>query len=71
MEKFGYGTMVTQVSLCEGPKPNISVICGFLNPKGPLFIHFIIQKFFKRTRNMETFLENTSFANMGIKKYGE
>ena len=28
------------VLLCEGPKPNMSMISGFLNPKEPLFNRF-------------------------------
>ena len=34
------------VSLREGPKPNISVISGFLDPWDPLFMDFNIQKYF-------------------------
>ena len=32
--------------LCAGPKPNISIISGFLTPRGPLFMDFNIPKYY-------------------------
>ena len=38
------------VLLCEEPKPNISMISGFLRPGEPLFIEFIIPNYFNIIR---------------------
>ena len=45
------------VLLCEGQKPNISMISAFLNPWSPVFMDFInIPNDFKKIRkSMETF----------------
>ena len=39
------------VLLLQRTKPNISMISGFVNPWSPIFIHFIIPKYFTKSRN--------------------
>ena len=63
MDKFWFDKM--SVLLCEGPKPPNSMISGFLNPSGPLLIDLNLPNYLTKymSENMETFLENTFFAN--------
>ena len=59
------------VLLCEGPKPNISMISGFLSPGEPLSTDLNIPKYFKKYKNnMETFSENIIFINLKLLKIG-
>ena len=50
------------VLLCEGPKPNISMISGFLSRGEPLYMDLNIPKYFKTyKRNMGTFFKHIIF----------
>ena len=57
------------VLLCEGPKPNISMISVFLTPGEPVFMDFnILNSFKKYQKLMETCVQHIIFANMRIQK---
>ena len=38
--------------LCEGPKPNMFMISGLLNPREPLFMLFNMPNYFKNLRKV-------------------
>ena len=50
------------VILCEGPKPNISMISGFLEPWSPVFMAFIIPKILQR--KFEKIWEHLKFLHI-------
>ena len=43
-DQFG---LIKLALLCEGPKPNISMISGFVDPWDSLFLDLNIPKYFK------------------------
>ena len=54
------------VLLSEGPKPNISMISGFLTPREPLFIDLKIPKDFKKYKKYGNVFKHIIFTNMRI-----
>ena len=61
---FWFNTI--SILLCEGPKPNISMISGFLRPGEPLFMDLNILKYFRNIRTILVFLKHMIFVNLGI-----
>ena len=46
------------VLLCEGPKPNLFMISGFLSPREPLFMDLLIPNYCKNSKKItDIFLE--------------
>ena len=55
------------VLLCEGPKPNISMIDGLLTPGEPVFMDINIPKYFKRYKKNDGHI----FETYDVCKYGK
>ena len=55
------------VLLCEGPKPNISMISGFLSPGGRTLVYGLkYTNIRQKIEEMWKHLLNNMFVNMGI-----
>ena len=54
------------VLLCEGPKPSMSMISGFLNPWNPVFIDLNTLKIFRNIRKYGNMFENIICVHLRI-----
>ena len=61
-----FGSNKISVLFCEGPKPNMSILSGFLNPGGPLFMDLHLQNTSKHIREIGNMFEPLMFVNLRI-----
>ena len=68
-----FGSNKISVLLCEGTKPNISMISGFVDLWDPLFMDFDIPNDFKQYKKNygNLFLEKILFSKYGFHCVGE